>query len=81
MASQAQLRSLGATLEQRAPYGRRCVPVLGSGVNIQAARMDGAKDTDDWTGLLWKIAREVGLSAAEFLDAAREIQKARLQAA
>ena len=66
MASQAQLRSVGAALQQRTPYGRRCVPVFGSGVNIQAARVEGAKDTDDWTGLLWKIAREVGLSPAEF---------------
>jgi hypothetical protein len=40
---------------------RRCVPVVGSGVNLQAAQMDGAAE-DDWAGLLQRIARELGLA-------------------
>jgi hypothetical protein len=66
MASQTQLKSLQAALERRAAYGRSCVPVLGSGVNIQAAAMEGVKDTDDWTGLLWKVGDEIGLTKARF---------------
>jgi len=47
----------------RARFGRTCVPVLGSGLNIQAALQQGAKNRDDWSGLLLKIGREIGVGA------------------
>ncbi len=43
-----------------------CVPVLGSGVNIQAAVIDKQKNTDDWEGLLRKVAKQIGMSVREF---------------
>lgn len=47
--------------------GRRtCVPVLGSGVNIQAAKLDSQQCTDDWEGLLRRVAEKIQMSHAEF---------------
>ena len=41
----------------------RVVPVIGSGVNIQAARMAGAPAAADWAGLLKHILKHCGLAA------------------
>jgi hypothetical protein len=46
---------------------RRCVPVFGTGLNIQAATIAGYPDKDDWHELLVKVSREV-LPAKESLD-------------
>lgn len=40
---------------------RTCVPILGSGLNLQAAKLEGSHE-DDWDGLLARIARELSLS-------------------
>jgi hypothetical protein len=40
---------------------RAVVPVLGSGINIQAAKVEGLKE-DDWSGLLGRIAAAIGVS-------------------
>jgi hypothetical protein len=58
--TRAQRLALERTLNDRADFGRTCVPILGSGVNIQAAMQEGAKNRDDWSGLLRKVARETG---------------------
>lgn len=42
---------------------RKAVPVLGSGVNIQAARVAGRKE-DNWSGLLARIAEAMSIPAA-----------------
>ncbi len=52
---------LERTLAARAPEGRACVPVIGAGVNIQAALQDGARNTNDWDGLLNRVSEEVGI--------------------
>jgi hypothetical protein len=40
---------------------RACVPVFGSGINIQAAKIEGRRE-DDWSGLLSRIAEAIGVS-------------------
>lgn len=44
---------------------RPCVPVFGTGLNLQAAAMEGYKDRDDWWRLLVKIGQRIGLSEAQ----------------
>lgn len=41
---------------------RACVPVFGTGLNIQAATMAGHSDVDDWAQLLENIGARIGLS-------------------
>lgn len=41
---------------------RACVPVFGTGLNLQAATMEGYKDRDDWWRLLVKIGQRVNIS-------------------
>jgi hypothetical protein len=52
---------LGKILAARRNGHRTCVPILGSGLNLQAVRLEGSRE-DDWAGLLARIARELGLS-------------------
>src|SRR5215831_8306382 len=47
---------------QATPAGRRVsVPVVGSGLNIQAARIE-ERTEDDWSGLLARVAEAIGTS-------------------
>jgi hypothetical protein len=47
----------------RVRHGARdCIPVLGSGVNIQAACMEGHPAPDDWAALLQRILKDIGVS-------------------
>ncbi len=41
---------------------RACVPVFGTGLNLQAATMEGYKDRDDWWRLLVKIGQRINIS-------------------
>ena len=52
--------SIGEVLGVRIDGLRTSVPILGSGVNLQAARAEGSNE-DDWAGLLARIARELNL--------------------
>jgi hypothetical protein len=38
---------------------RSCVPVFGTGLNIQAATLAGYRHKDDWNDLLVKVGRQV----------------------
>jgi hypothetical protein len=53
----AQLRRL---LGRREDGSRPGVPLVGSGLNLQAARLEGETE-DDWSGLLERIAAEMGV--------------------
>jgi transposase-like protein len=54
---------VGALLRAKSPSGdRTCVPVMGSGINIQAANMEGFGARDDWQALLGKVAESIGMS-------------------
>jgi len=55
------LIQLERTFAARAAAGRTCVPIIGAGVNIQAAMQDGARNTNDWDGLLTRVSEEVGV--------------------
>jgi len=44
---------------------RRCVPVFGTGLNLQAAAMEGYPHRDDWATLLLKIGERIGMSRAD----------------
>ncbi len=55
------LLQLERTFAARTAEGRTCVPVIGAGVNIQAALQDGARNPNDWDGLLNRVSEEVGI--------------------
>lgn len=58
MSTEQELR---AVLRPAKRGTRTAVPVLGSGINIQAAKVEGLKE-DDWSGLLGRIAAAIGVS-------------------
>jgi hypothetical protein len=52
-----------ARLFDRGPNGAlSCVPVFGTGLNIQAAATEGLSRWDDWADLLTKIGARIGIS-------------------
>jgi hypothetical protein len=52
-----------ASLFRRGPSGARsCVPVFGTGLNIQAAAGEGLRRWDDWADLLAKIGARIGIT-------------------
>ena len=55
----ADLRHARDILAKNSSGQRTCIPVFGTGLNIQAATMAGYPNKDDWYGLLAKIALEV----------------------
>jgi hypothetical protein len=56
---------LVAVLSERRKGLRTAVPVLGAGVNIQAAAIEGLEDQDDWRLLIEKIAGHIDLPKRE----------------
>jgi hypothetical protein len=66
MSSGREAEIVERLLRESRAGGRTCVPVLGSGVNIQAAIVDGRHCIDDWEGLLRRVAREIRMSDADF---------------
>jgi hypothetical protein len=60
----AEVPKLCEVLTAKRDGCRTCVPILGSGLNLQAVRMEGRRE-DDWAGLLTRIARELDISPDE----------------
>src|SRR5215813_7966314 len=53
---------LAALVRKDASGIRNCVPVFGTGLNLQAATMEGYKNRDDWWRLLIKIGERIDIS-------------------
>lgn len=66
MPKQLTLNDVRAILYETSGDSRMCVPVLGSGVNLQAAIVAGQTNKDDWEGLLRKVAEEIQMSPEDF---------------
>jgi hypothetical protein len=56
---------LADLLRRTATGVRTCVPVFGTGLNLQAATVEGYKDRDDWWQLLVKIGKRINISEKE----------------
>jgi len=54
--------TLAGLFRKTAQGTRVCVPVFGTGLNLQAATMEGYKNRDDWWGLLVKIGKRINIS-------------------
>jgi hypothetical protein len=66
MPKQLTLNDVRAILCETSGDSRTCVPVLGSGVNLQAAMVAGRTNKDDWEGLLRKVADDIQMSPQDF---------------
>ena len=66
MPKQLTLKDVRTILRESSGDNRTCVPVLGSGVNLQAAVDAGQTNKDDWEGLLQKVAEQIQMSHQEF---------------
>lgn len=62
MAGTSPRRTLTDVLRPDSSGSRPCVPIIGAGLNLQAAQIAGTQE-DDWAGLLGRIARELDVPA------------------
>jgi hypothetical protein len=61
-----EIETFEAIFRESEGGGRVCVPILGSGVNLQAAHAENVSKGDDWEGLLRKVAARIAMSDEAF---------------